>query len=181
MILHSYLCNPLCFSSKSKETNIFPKHIVKLKARNKSNQTRKKLFCHVIVNNYLCNVFGKFLIKIEGAWRREIKEQAPQLTLLYCGRTTRSSHRRSSIKKLFLKILQYPQVTPVLQFLFKKVAVLRACTFIKKRPQHRWFPLNIAKILRLPISKNICERLFFDCFNGSLLHEPEGSRSVTWA
>ena len=37
--------------------------------------------------------------------------------------------------------------------------------------------MNIAKFLRLPISKNIWERLLIDCFNGSLLHEPKGTRS----
>ena len=31
-----------------------------------------------------------------------------QLTLLYLGRTARSSYRRCCIRKLFLKILQYP-------------------------------------------------------------------------
>ena len=35
--------------------------------------------------NYLCNVLCRFLIKIESTRRSEIKEQAPQLTLLYCG------------------------------------------------------------------------------------------------
>ena len=78
---------------------------------------------------------------------------------------------------LFLKISQYPQETPVLESLFKKVASLKACVFIKKRPRHRYFPMNNAKYLRLPILKNICERLLFDCFNGSLLHGPEGSKS----
>ena len=148
-----------------------------MEARNKSVQARKKLFCHVIVKNYLCNVLCKFLIKIESTWRREIKEQASHLTLLYCGRTVRSSHRRCSIKKLFLKILQYPQETPVLEFLFKKVAGLKARSFIKKRHQLRCFLVNIAKSLRLPIWKNICERLLFDCFNGSMLHGRKGSRS----
>ena len=33
---------------------------------------------------------------------------------------------------------------------------LRACNFIKKRIQHRCFPLIIAKFLRTPILKNIC-------------------------
>ena len=33
---------------------------------------------------------------------------------------------------------------------------LQTCNFIKKRPQHRCFPLNIAKFLRAPILKNIC-------------------------
>ena len=96
-------------------TNVFPKNILKSKARDQSIQTRKKLFCHVIVKNYLCNVLCKFFIKIESTWRREIKEQTPQLTLLYRGRTIRSSHRRCSIRELFLKILQYPQEAPVLE------------------------------------------------------------------
>ena len=96
-------------------TNVFPKNILKSKARDQSIQARKTLFCHVIVKNYLCNVLCKFFIKIESTWRREIKEQTPQLTLLYRGRTIRSSHRRCSRRKLFLKILQYPQETPVLK------------------------------------------------------------------
>ena len=33
---------------------------------------------------------------------------------------------------------------------------LKACNFIKKRLQHRYFPVDIAKFLRKPILKNIC-------------------------
>ena len=122
------------FSSKSKATNVFPKHILKSKARDQSIEARKILFCHVIVKNYLCNVLCAFLIKIGSTWRREIKEQIPQLTLLYCSRTVRSRHRRCSIGKLFLKISQYPQETPVSESIFKKVADFWASNFIKKRP-----------------------------------------------
>ena len=68
--------------------------------------------------------FAKVFIKIESTWRHEIKEQAPQLTLLYHGRTVTSSHPRYCIRKLFLKILQYSQKTPVLESIFKKVADL---------------------------------------------------------
>ena len=39
--------------------------------------------------------------------------------------------------------------------LFNKVAGLEACDFIKKRPQGRCFPVNIAKCLRIPDLKNI--------------------------
>ena len=39
---------------------------------------------------------------------------------------------------------------------------LQACNFIKNRIQQRWFPLNIAKFLRTPISKNI--RSVTSCF-----------------
>ena len=108
----------ISFSSKSKAIHFFTKHILKSKARNQSIQAGKKLFCHMIVKNYLCNVSWKFLIKIESTWRREIKEQAIQLTLRYRGRTVRSSHRRCCIRKLLLKILQYPQETPVLKSIF---------------------------------------------------------------
>ena len=36
----------------------------------------------------------------------------------------------------------------MLESLFNKVAGLKACNFIKKRLQHRCFPVNIAKFLR---------------------------------
>ena len=88
VILQSYLCNALCkFSSKSKAINVFPKRVQSIHAR-------KKLFCHVIVKNYLSNVSWKLLIKVESTLRCEIKEQAPQLTLLYHGRTIRRSRWR---------------------------------------------------------------------------------------
>ena len=38
--------------------------------------------------------------------------------------------------------------TSVLESRFNKVADLKACHFIKKRLQHRCFPVNIAKILK---------------------------------
>ena len=34
--------------------------------------------------------------------------------------------------------------------------------FIQKRLQHKCFPVNLAKILRTPVLKNICERLVLD-------------------
>ena len=52
----------------------------------------------------------------------------------------RSSHRRCSVKKGFLK-------------------GLKACNFIKKRLQHWCFPVKFARFLRTSILKNIFERL----------------------
>ena len=101
MVICAMLC--VCFSSKSKGINVFPKYILKSKAHDQPIHARKKLFCNAIVKNYLCSVLCKFLIKIESTWRHEIKEQTLQLALLYCGRTVRSSHRRCSIKKTVLK------------------------------------------------------------------------------
>ena len=114
-------CATLCvsFSSKSKATNVFRKHTLKSKARDQPIQARKKLFCHMIIKNYLCNFPWKFLIKTESTWRRESKEQEHQLTLL-CGRTVRSSHWRCCMRQLIFKILQYPQETPVSESIFLK-------------------------------------------------------------
>ena len=39
----------------------------------------------------------------------------------------------------------------------------QACNFIKKRLQHRCFPVSIVKCLREPYLQNICERLFLSC------------------
>ena len=76
------------------------------------------------------------------------------------------------LKKLFLKNLQDLQETPVLESFLKKVTGLKASAY-----NTCCFPVNIAKFLRLPISKNICTQLHLYCFNGSLLHGPKGSRS----
>ena len=51
------------------------------------------------------------------------------------------------------------RTTPVSNSLFNKVAGLKACNFIKKRLQHSYFLVNIAKFFKTPILKNICEQL----------------------
>ena len=127
----------------------------------------KKVFCHVMVKNYLCNVSWRFLIKIETTWSREIKEQTLQLTLLYDGRTVRSSHRRFCTRKLFLQTLQYPQEKAVLESIFKKLQTFRPAILLKRDP-------NTGVFLLLLILKNICKRLLFNFFNGLLLHGPKG-------
>ena len=40
----------------------------------------------------------------------------------------------------------------------KYAKYLQASNFIKNKLQHRCFPVKLAKFLRTPISKNICER-----------------------
>ena len=47
----------------------------------------------------------------------------------------------------------------MLESLYNKVAVLQPSNFLKERLQHKFFPVNIAKFLKTPILKNICERL----------------------
>ena len=59
---------------------------------------------------------------------------------------------RSSCSKLFFKIgalknfAIFYNKTPLLESFVNKFAVLKACNFIKKRHQHKCFPVNIAKL-----------------------------------
>ena len=79
---------------------------------------------------------------------------------------------------LFLKSLQYPLETLRWSLFLKKLQawMLEGQQPFKKRSQYRCCPVSMAKFLRLPILKNICEMLLFYFFNGSLLHWPDGSR-----
>ena len=56
----------------------------------------------------------------------------------------RSSHWRCSVGKVFLKILQISQENTCVGMLLTKFVK----SFIKKRLQHRCFPVNFAKFLR---------------------------------
>ena len=62
-------------------------------------------------------------------------------------------------KRCFWKFSNNNLKTPVLESLF--IFCLETCDFIKKRLQHRCFHVNIEKILRTLILKNICEQLLF--------------------
>ena len=64
---------------------------------------------------------------------------------------------RCSIKKLFLKILQYSQENTCVGVSF--LVKIRAFSPVKKTPTQT-FPMNIVKFLRTPVLKNSCERLF---------------------
>ena len=64
----------------------------------------------------------------------------------------------------FFKVL--PKEKSNLKSACKKISlaiVLKACNFIKKRLQHRCFPMNISKLLRTTILKNNSKRLL-QCF-----------------
>ena len=59
---------------------------------------------------------------------------------------------------MFLKIRQILQETPGLGPLFNKVGDLQG-NYIKRRIQHKCFPVNNVNFLRTPILKNICGKL----------------------
>ena len=72
--------------------------------------------------------------------------------------TFRSSHRRCSVKKVFLEISQIHRKTPVPESLFNKVAGLRSATFLKKKLWRSRLLVNFAKFLRTPFQQNTSGR-----------------------
>ena len=70
---------------------------------------------------------------------------------------------RSSLSQMFFKIgvlkkcCKFHRKTSVLQYLFNEVAVLKTCNVIKKRLQHRCFPVIFAISLRMPFfTEHLC-------------------------
>ena len=104
VILHSK-CATLCvsFSSKSKVIKCFSKTYSEIKSTWSINSSKEELVLSRDSKELFVQRFMKVLIKIENMWRREIKEQAPEVTLQYCGKTIRSSHWGCCTRKLFLK------------------------------------------------------------------------------
>ena len=79
---------------------------------------------------------------------------------------SRSSHRMFSvIKGVFKKFHKFYRETPMLESLFNKAASLQAWIFIKKRLQHRCFPVSIAKFLRTPILEYVRQGLLLYFWN----------------
>ena len=73
---------------------------------------------------------------------------------------------------MFYKKSVLDRKTPALESLFDKVAGLRPAALLKKRLQRRCFPINIAKILRTPTLKNICELLFCTIYRKASTKHP---------
>ena len=71
-----------------------------------------------------------------------------------------SSHQRCSVKKGVLRNFTKFTGKHLCQSLFfNKVPGLRPATLLKKRPWHRYFPVNSAKFLRTLFLRNTSGRL----------------------
>ena len=53
----------------------------------------------------------------------------------------------------------------VFESLFNKLAGLKGCNLIKKRLEHKCFPVKFTNFLRTPILNNICKRLLLNISN----------------
>ena len=75
------------------------------------------------------------------------------------------------MKKGVLKNFAIFMETSMWKSLFNKLVALQANNFMKKRLQHRCFPVSIARSLRIPILKNICKWLLLQWSFLSLVQE----------
>ena len=64
------------------------------------------------------------------------------------------------VKEMLLKVLHNLQEKNCQSLFFNKVAGWRPKTLLKKRTRHGCFPVNVAKLLRAPITRNTAGRLF---------------------
>ena len=80
----------------------------------------------IVLSHDSAELFVQCFVKVFDQNENHIEPQNQRIgsTLLHRGRTARSSHQRCCIRKLFLKILYYPQEAPVLESIFKNVADL---------------------------------------------------------
>ena len=141
------------------------------------SSSKEETFSHVIVKHFLCSVLFTFLIKTEACGSTKSKNRHP--SWLYCTVVGLSEAATSGVLQKKPCSYEYCNIRKkkvVLGSLFNKVEGLQACNSFKNRLQHICFLC----ILKLPILKNICESLLFDCFNGSMLHIPDVSRSVSY-
>ena len=90
----------------------------------------------------------------------------------------RSSRWRCSVKKAVLKNVAIFTAIDLCWSLF--LIKSQAWDFIEKRLQHRCFPVNIAKFLRTPILKNICERLLLEIFQNTYFVEQLWTAASDW-
>ena len=72
------------------------------------------------------------------------------LQKIFIFRTHTSCHRKKVFckKKFFKKFCKFHKITPVLEFLFNKIAGLQTCNFIKNRLQYRCFTVKFAKFFK---------------------------------
>ena len=57
-------------------------------------------------------------------------------------------HTKAVIRMCSAKFVKFHRKAPVLESLFNKVIGLKACNVIKRRLQHRCFPVNFQKFLK---------------------------------
>ena len=81
-----------------------------------------------------------------------------------------------SIKKIFEGELKCWSV------FFNENASIQSCNFIKRRLQHRCFPMNIATFFRTPVLKKICEQLFkhFPTWINNIASKKTFQNSARW-
>ena len=133
-----------------------------------SIQRRKKRFFLSYSENCKRCCLGKYLgmkfCKLIRFFNHTLQNQKRRNSQVYVA----SSHRRCSVKKVFLKISQIShENTCVGVFFCWSCRPFQECKFIKiKRDSNTGFFVKFVKLLRTLILKNICERLLLIFYFG---------------
>ena len=94
-----------------------------------------------------CNGKTKWKTQNQQLWRWKLTMLGPKVRNSL-KQNAKAVVRGCSVKKFFLKISRSLQKNTCVRVSFNKVAGLRTCNFIKKRHQHKSFPVKSAKFLR---------------------------------
>ena len=92
----------------------------------------------------------------------------------------RSSHRRCSVRKFFLRnFAKFTGKNLCQSLYFNKAADLSPATLSKQRLLHRCFPVNFAKFLRTPFLQNTSVRLLLKNFVKVIKMKPAYQHSAS--
>ena len=91
-------------------------------------------------------------------------------------------HKKNAVRKNFAFFTRTTceTSTQVLGRGWNKVAGRKTSKFIKKRIQHRCFPVNIAKFLLTPVFKDICVWLVLKIIKKDFLEKPPVTMIIKW-
>ena len=112
-----------------------------------------KLNVNEITKELLVNKFN-MMLENQGRLMLNTKNSLCQMNRRDLLGLSRSSHWRCSVKR-------FANFTgkQLLESLFNKLRYLQACSFIKKRLQHWYFPVKFPKLLRTSILRNTYKKL----------------------
>ena len=126
--------------------------------RNSSSQIFFKIGCS---RKFHMKTPVLFLIKLQ-IWRLASSLRRDSKTRVMRKKLQKQSFADILQERFSYKFRNFHRKIPVLESLFNKVARLKTCNFIKKRPQHRCFLVKLAKFLRTPLLQNTSGGYFWN-------------------
>ena len=134
------MCNDLCKFFIKIESNCFSKTYSEIESMWSINSSKEEIVLSRDSKELFVQRFVKFFNKIESTWRRKIKEQAPQLTLLHRGAVLYCQKQPLQVlyKKAILKNFAMSTGNTRVELL-KKLQTFRPATLLERDPSRGVF------------------------------------------